>query len=88
MKRVIGLPLALLLAIALPACGGGKSKGAGAAGIVPKDAIAFISVALSPSSSQKSDVQDVVSKFETQVSQSETPGKRKPPRRRRGSDAG
>jgi hypothetical protein len=65
MKRVIGLPLALLLAIALPACGGGKSKGAAAAGIVPKDAIAFISIALSPSSSQKSDVQDIVSKFPT-----------------------
>src|SRR5437588_12972048 len=66
MKRVIGLPLALVLAIGLPACGGGgKSKTTAAASIVPKDAIAFVSIALSPSSSQKSDVQDVVSKFPT-----------------------
>ena len=66
MKRVIGLPLALVLAIGLPACGGGgKSKTTSAASIVPKNAIAFVSIALSPSSSQKSDVQDIVSKFPT-----------------------
>ena len=66
MKRALGSLAAVVLAVALPACGnsGGKTNEAKkAAGLVPKDALAYVSVAVNPSDSQKSDIDGILSKF-------------------------
>ena len=66
MKRALGYLAAVVLAVALPACGnsGGKTNEAKkAAGLVPKDALAYVSVAVNPSDSQKSDIDGILSKF-------------------------
>src|SRR5213079_120577 len=67
MRRVTGVLLAVLIACALPACG---SKGGAktdeskrAAGLVPADALAFVSVNASPSDAQKSHVASILEKL-------------------------
>jgi hypothetical protein len=57
MKRVLGsLTVAVVLATGLAACGnsGGKTEAKKAAALVPQDALAYVSVAVDPSDSQKS----------------------------------
>src|SRR5437588_12463548 len=67
MKRALGsLTVALVLATGLAACGnsGGKTDEAKkAAALVPQDALAYVSVAVNPSDSQKSDIDGILSKF-------------------------
>src|SRR5205823_945622 len=67
MKRALGsLTVALVLATGLAACGnsGGKTDEAKkAAALVPQDALAYVSVAVNPSDSQKSDIDGVLAKF-------------------------
>jgi hypothetical protein len=66
MKRALGSLAAVVLAVALPACGnsGGKTNEAKkAAGLVPKDALAYVSVAVNPSDSQKSNIDGILAKF-------------------------
>jgi hypothetical protein len=65
-KRAIGILVAVFLAVALPACGnsGGKTNETKrAAGLVPKDALAYISLSIEPSDSQKSQIDGLLAKF-------------------------
>ena len=51
MKRALGALAAVVLVVALPACGNSsKNTGAAtkAAGFVPKDALAYVDVAVNP----------------------------------------
>jgi len=68
MKRVLGsLVMAVVLAAGLAACGNSSNKSANeankAAGLVPQDALAYVSLAVDPSASQKSDIDGILSKF-------------------------
>ena len=67
MRRVVGVLIALCLALVLPACGtGGGAKTdetKRAAGLVPKDALAYVSVDINPSDAQKSHVASILEKF-------------------------
>jgi hypothetical protein len=67
MKRTLGsLIVAIVLAAVLVACGnsGGKTdETKKAAGLVPQDALAYVSVAVNPSDSQKSDIDGILAKF-------------------------
>jgi len=66
MKRALGALAAVVLVVALPACGNSsKNTGAAtkAAGFVPKDALAYVDVAVNPSDSQKSDIDGLLAKF-------------------------
>src|SRR5205807_61107 len=63
MRRLIGLVAGLALVIALPACGGKTNETKRAAGLVPSDALAYVSFSLSPSVSQKSHVGSVLQKL-------------------------
>src|SRR3954464_6107410 len=67
MKRVLGsLIVALVVATGLAACGNSGSKSdeaKKAAALVPSTALAYVSVAVNPSDSQKSDIDGILSKF-------------------------
>ena len=66
MKRALGTLAAVVLVVALPACGNsGKTAGAAtkAAALVPKDALAYVDVAVNPSDAQKSDIDGLLAKF-------------------------
>lgn len=67
MKRALGsLVVAVVVACGLAACGnsGGKTdETKKAAALVPQDALAYVSVAVNPSDSQKSNLDGVISKF-------------------------
>ena len=68
MKRTLGsLVVAVVLATGLAACGNSGNKSADesnkAAALVPQDALAYVSLAVDPSDSQKSDIDAILSKF-------------------------
>ena len=66
MKRAIGVVVVALLTVALPACGnsGGKTnETTRAAGLVPSDALAYVTLSINPSDSQKSDIDALLAKF-------------------------
>jgi hypothetical protein len=66
MKRAMGVLVVALLAVALPACGnsGGKTNEATrAAGMVPSDALAYFTLSVNPSDSQKSNIDGLLAKF-------------------------
>src|SRR5438309_10393895 len=67
MRRAVGVPVALCLALVLPACGNGggakTNETKRAAGLVPKDALAYVSANINPSDAQKSHVASVLEKF-------------------------
>lgn len=64
MRRVMAAVMAGAGLLALPACGGGKTdETARAAGLVPPDTVAFLSVNLSPSVEQKRNLLSIVRKF-------------------------
>src|SRR5438132_10765863 len=68
MRRATGALLALLIAIVLlPACGSGggakTDEAKRAAGLVPGDALAYVSVNASPSDAQKSKVASILEKL-------------------------
>ena len=67
MKRALGsLTAAVLLTTVLAACGnsGGKSNEAKkAAAMVPSTALAYVSMTVDPSNSQKSDIDGILAKF-------------------------
>ena len=68
MKRALGsLTAAVLLATVLAACGNSSSTKSNeakkAAGLVPSTALAYVSIAVDPSDSQKSDIDGILAKF-------------------------
>jgi hypothetical protein len=68
MKRRIAVLCSALvvLAVALPACGnsgGNADEAKRAAAIVPRDALAYLSLSIDPSDAQKSNVNDILAKF-------------------------
>jgi hypothetical protein len=68
MKRALGsLVVAVVVAATLVACGNSGSKSADeakkAAALVPQDALGYVTVAVNPSDSQKSDIDGILSKF-------------------------
>src|SRR3954463_7402666 len=63
MRRLVtGAVLACLVAV-LPACGNRTNESARAAGMVPANAIAFVSASLDPSIAQKKNLLDIARKF-------------------------
>ena len=67
MRRVAGILLVSCLALVLPACGSGggakTDETKRAAGLVPKDALAYVSANIEPSDAQKSHVASILEKF-------------------------
>lgn len=63
MRRILGAAVAVVLLLALPACGRKTDETARAAGITPASALGFLSVSLDPSIEQKRNLLTIARRF-------------------------